>query len=142
MDVLELPEVRQRVDRFIQADLDNGIPDHVMSEGPFQVVLAADILEHIRQPEKMLDDIRKVLVPRGILIASVPNFGHWYARGRTVLGLFDYDQRGVLDQGHVRFFTRASFRRKLHNAGLSIVRYQATGLPLEVLTSSSGVARG
>jgi glycosyltransferase involved in cell wall biosynthesis len=140
VDVLELPEVRDRVDHFIQADLDQGIPDNVIAQGPFEVVLAADILEHVRAPEQMLRDIVKALVPRGILIASVPNFGHWYARMRTVLGIFDYDQRGVLDQGHVRFFTRASFLRRVRNAGLNVVRSEATGLPLEVLTSSSGIA--
>ena len=68
-----------------------------------------------------------------MLIASVPNFGHWYARTRTVLGLFDYDQRGVLDSGHVRFFTRRSLLRRLRNAGFNVVRQEATGLPLDVL---------
>ncbi len=71
-----------------------------------------------------------------VLIASVPNFGHWYARGRSALGLFDYDQRGVLDQGHVRFFTRRGILRRLRNAGFRIVQQEATGLPLEVLTTS------
>jgi hypothetical protein len=79
-----------------------------------------------------------ILVARGTLIASVPNFGHWYARGRVLLGLFDYDQRGVLDQGHVRFFTRRGLLRRLRNAGYQVVRSDSTGLPLEVLTRSGG----
>jgi hypothetical protein len=64
-----------------------------------------------------------------VLITSVPNFGRWYPRGRTALGRFDYDQRGLLDNGHVRFF----MRRGLRDAGFSIVRQKATGLPLDVL---------
>jgi SAM-dependent methyltransferase len=138
VDVLELPEVAGRVDRFIQADLDQGLPAEVTRQGPYQVALTADILEHVRTPERLLAEIREVLVPRGTLIASVPNFGHWYARGRVLLGLFDYDQRGVLDQGHVRFFTRRGLLRRLRNAGYQVVRSDSTGLPLEVLTRSGG----
>jgi 2-polyprenyl-3-methyl-5-hydroxy-6-metoxy-1,4-benzoquinol methylase len=134
VDVLELPKVRDRVDHFIQADLDNGLPLEAEAGGPYDVVLAADVLEHVRVPELILDQSRDLLAPRGVLVASVPNFGHWYARGRTALGLFDYDQRGILDRGHVRFFTRRSFLRSLRAAGFAIVRNEATGLPLETLT--------
>jgi hypothetical protein len=76
-------------------------------------------------------------VPRGNVIASVPNFGHWYSRGRTALGLFDYDQRGILDRGHVRFFTRRSFERLTSNAGFAPLRRHVTGLPLDVLTGAT-----
>jgi 2-polyprenyl-3-methyl-5-hydroxy-6-metoxy-1,4-benzoquinol methylase len=140
VDLVELPEISDRVDRFVQADLDQGLPSAVAEEGPYDVVLAADVLEHVREPERLLDEIRRQLVPHGLLIASVPNFGHWYARGRTVLGRFDYDQRGILDRGHVRFFTRHGILRRLRSAGFSVVRLETTGLPLEVLTSDSSRA--
>lgn len=141
VDVLEIEGVRERVDTFIQADLDRGLPDAVAASGPYDVVLCGDILEHVRQPEQLLEAIRELLAPTGLLIASVPNFGHWYARSRTALGLFDYDQRGVLDNGHVRFFTRRSLHRRLRNAGFDVVRQEATGLPLDVLASGSGPLR-
>ena len=138
VDLLELPEVGERVDRFIQGDLDEGLSQEVDDDGPFDVVLAADVLEHVRFPELALGQIRRVLAPRGVLITSIPNFGHWYARGRTALGLFDYDQRGILDQGHIRFFTRRSFLRRLRRAGFAVVRSETTGLPLDVLTHENG----
>jgi 2-polyprenyl-3-methyl-5-hydroxy-6-metoxy-1,4-benzoquinol methylase len=141
VDVLEIEGVRDRVDHFIQADLDRDLPDEVTARGPYDVVVCGDILEHVRQPEKLLESIRELLAPGGVLISSVPNFGHWYARTRTVLGLFDYDQRGVLDNGHVRFFTRRSLLRRLRNAGFTVVRQEATGLPLDVLASGAGPLR-
>jgi 2-polyprenyl-3-methyl-5-hydroxy-6-metoxy-1,4-benzoquinol methylase len=141
VDVLEIEGVRNRVDHFIQADLDRDLPAEVIARGPYDVVVCGDILEHVRQPEKVLESIRELLAPGGVLISSVPNFGHWYARTRTVLGLFDYDQRGVLDSGHVRFFTRRSLLRRLRNAGFSVVRQEATGLPLDVLASGAGPLR-
>jgi SAM-dependent methyltransferase len=109
-------------------------------DGRYGVVVGADVLEHVCEPERLLEEIRAVLVPRGVLIASVPNFGHWYSRGRTALGLFDYDQRVILDRGHVRFFTRRSFLRRLRQAGFTVVRHQATGLPLEVLSQGENSA--
>jgi 2-polyprenyl-3-methyl-5-hydroxy-6-metoxy-1,4-benzoquinol methylase len=142
VDVLEIEGVRDRVDRFIRADLDQGLPREVAESGPYDIVLCADILEHVRGPEQIMRQIRDLLAPGGILIVSVPNFGHWYARTRTVLGLFDYDQRGLLDNGHVRFFTRRSLLRRLRNAGFTVVRQEATGLPLDVLTGDgNGVLR-
>jgi 2-polyprenyl-3-methyl-5-hydroxy-6-metoxy-1,4-benzoquinol methylase len=138
VDVLELPGVRERVDRFIRADLDQGVPSELAHEPPFDVILAGDLLEHLREPERMLDQLHALLSPRGVLITSVPNFGHWYARGRTALGLFDYDQRGVLDQGHVRFFTRRGITRRLEQAGFEIVKQETTGLPLDVVLASGG----
>jgi 2-polyprenyl-3-methyl-5-hydroxy-6-metoxy-1,4-benzoquinol methylase len=134
VDVLEIDGVRDRVDDFIKADLDQGLPSEVTERGPYDVVLCADILEHVRFPEQVLRQIRDLLAPGGVLIASVPNFGHWYARTRTALGLFDYDQRGVLDNGHVRFFTRRGLMRRLRGAGFTVIRQEATGLPLDVLT--------
>jgi glycosyltransferase involved in cell wall biosynthesis len=134
VDVEELPEVRNRVDRFFQADLDRCLPEEIDELGPFDIILAADVLEHLRDPASLLNQVRPKLAPRGILIASVPNFGHWYARARVAAGLFDYDQRGVLDKGHLRFFTLRSFSRLLRNSGYAIVRRETTGLPLGVLT--------
>ena len=128
-----------RVDYFIQANLDRGLPDEVADGGPYEVVLCADILEHVRQPEQLLEAVRGLLAPGGVLIASVPNFGHWYARVRTALGLFDYDQRGVLDNGHVRFFTRRGLLRRLGaTLATTSAREEATGLPLDVLLDGEG----
>jgi 2-polyprenyl-3-methyl-5-hydroxy-6-metoxy-1,4-benzoquinol methylase len=136
VDAEDLPYVRDRCDAFYQADLDHGLPEEVAAGPPFDVVVCADVLEHLRRPEDMLNQLRTVLVSRGSVIASVPNFGHWYSRGRTALGLFDYDQRGILDHGHVRFFTRRSFERLTHNAGLTPLRHHVTGLPLDALTTA------
>ena len=141
VDVAALPGVTQRVDRFVQADLDRGLPVGIDDSGLFDVVIAADVIEHVREPERLLDEIRSVLVPRGALIASVPNFGHWYPRGRTALGMFDYDQRGILDRTHVRFFTRRGLLRRLRQAGFTPVRQTATGLPLEALSRGDSPIR-
>ena len=131
VDLVALEGVKDRVDRFVQADLEQGIPLEL--EGPFDAVLAADVLEHVRHPEQILDQIRPLLSPGGSVIASIPNFGHWYPRARVALGRFDYDRRGILDRDHVRFFTRRSFEQLVASNGYRPVRFNGTGLPLEVV---------
>jgi SAM-dependent methyltransferase len=123
--------VKERVDRFLEADLEQGLPPGLGE--PFDVVLAADVFEHVRTPEQLLEQIRTVLAPGGSLITSVPNFGHWYPRLRVAAGRFDYDRRGILDKDHVRFFTRRSFERLVTTNGYGVVRRTGTGLPVEVV---------
>jgi SAM-dependent methyltransferase len=123
--------VRDRVDEFVVANLDEGIPDTV-GDG-YDVVLAADVFEHVREPARLLAAAGHRLAPGGSVIASVPNFGHWYPRTRVALGRFDYDRRGILDRDHIRFFTRRSFERMATGAGFGVRRREAVGLPLEIV---------
>ncbi len=136
VDVDRFDGVEQRLDGFIQADLEHGIPDSVGSG--YDIVLCADVIEHVRDPRSLLHDAGRLVAAGGSVIASVPNFGHWYPRTRTALGLFDYDRRGILDATHIRFFTRRSFEHLIDDAGLVVVRREATGLPFDVAKRGSG----
>jgi SAM-dependent methyltransferase len=136
VDRTEVAGVRDRVASFVRADLDEGLPPEVGCG--FDVVLAADVLEHVRDPQRLLHDAKGALRPGGRLVVCVPNIAHWYPRFRTLFGLFDYDQRGILDRTHLRFFTRRSIKGLLEREGFSILREEPIGLPLEVLSSRSG----
>jgi 2-polyprenyl-3-methyl-5-hydroxy-6-metoxy-1,4-benzoquinol methylase len=141
VDLHAEPGVEARMERFVQADLEQGIPEQV-GDG-FDVVIGADVIEHVRDPEHLLADMSHRLRPGGTVIASVPNISHWYPRGRTALGLFDYDQRGILDATHLRFFTRRSFVRMVRQAGLEPLARRHTGLPFDALRldTTRGVGR-
>jgi 2-polyprenyl-3-methyl-5-hydroxy-6-metoxy-1,4-benzoquinol methylase len=131
VDMADEPGVRDRTNHFVRANLEEGIPDE--AGGDFDVVIAADVIEHVRRPDQLLTEMAHRLKVGGTIIASVPNISHWYPRGRTTLGLFDYDQRGILDTTHLRFFTRRSFTRLAHQAGLEPVARRHTGLPFDAL---------
>lgn len=131
IDREELPGVRERVGCFFVADLDRGIPDEA-GDG-YDIVLAADLLEHLRAPGELLAQMARRLARGGSIVTSVPNVGHWYPRARFALGMFDYDRRGILDQGHVRFFTRRSFERLARAGGLAVRRHEVVGLPIDVV---------
>ena len=140
VDLEPLDGVEDRVDVFYAADLERGIPSEVGTG--FDVVLAADVIEHVRTSEALLADIRSRVRPGGFVLASVPNIAHWYPRLRVASGRFGYDQRGILDRTHVRFFTRRSFVRVAEEAGLRCRRQEATGLPLDVLADTDGEPSG
>jgi methionine biosynthesis protein MetW len=132
--------VKDRVHRFVQADLDRGLPEEL--DGSYDLVVAADVLEHVRHPEQLLGQMGDRIAPGGALLLSVPNFGHWYPRARVLLGRFDYDRRGILDRDHVRFFTRRSLERLLTTGGFRIDRRGTTGLPIEVVDRGAEDAGG
>lgn len=134
VDIVAHPEVKERTDEFHVADLDFGLPAEVT--GKFDVILCGDVLEHVRRPDRLLARLPSLMTAQASVVASVPNFGHWYPRLRTALGRFDYDQRGILDTDHVRFFTRRSFSALCSRAGWKVVRSRTTGVPLEFMSSS------
>jgi SAM-dependent methyltransferase len=138
VDTAPEPETAERVDRLVVGDLDAGLPDEVVDVAPYDVVLAADVLEHLRDPDRLLRELHRVCTPDTILVASVPNIGHWYPRLRIGLGRFDYDHRGILDATHMRFFTWRSFRGMAYRAGWLVERRRATGLPLEIFEREGG----
>ena len=135
VDLIEHSGARERLHSFVAADLEQGIPEE--AGAGFDFVLAADVLEHVSDPGRLLAQSRERLAPGGTVLASVPNFAHWYPRARVALGRFDYDRRGILDATHLRFFTRRSFERLARDAGFRVLRSEATGLPLEVLDRSA-----
>jgi glycosyltransferase involved in cell wall biosynthesis len=131
VDVNEFDGVRERTDVFVQADLNEGIPAKVGSG--FNVVLLADVLEHVMNPGNLMNQVRETLAPSGTALLCVPNIAHWYPRFRSTLGVFDYDQRGILDSTHLRFFTRRSLIKLLKRSGFAIRRIEPIGLPFDAL---------
>ncbi|MDT0215269.1 bifunctional glycosyltransferase/class I SAM-dependent methyltransferase [Rothia sp. ARF10] len=132
VDLVKHDGIAERVDGFVEADLNQGLP--VEAGSGYDVVVAGDVLEHVIDPDALMADMVGRLATDGQILVSVPNFGHWYPRARSASGTFDYDQRGPLDRGHVRFFTRRSFERLIANAGLRIVERRTVGSPIDVLS--------
>ena len=117
------------------------VEDFAMTAERFDVVVLADVLEHTVTPERVLAEVRGRLAPGGTVLVSIPNFAHWYPRLRVAAGRFDYDRRGILDRGHVRFFTDRSFRRLAADAGYRIPARGVTGLPIEVAERGGAAGR-
>jgi len=96
----------------------------------FDAVLAADTFEHLNDYHAALARVHEALREGGRLFVSIPNVAHLYVRLAILFGRFPYADRGILDRTHRRFFTRASLRDELRQAGFAIVRETVSTVPL------------
>jgi 2-polyprenyl-3-methyl-5-hydroxy-6-metoxy-1,4-benzoquinol methylase len=99
----------------------------------FDVVIFADVLEHLIDPEKVLRRALPTLRPNGQVIISVPNVANVVVRLALLFGHFDYTDRGILDRTHLRFFTLASLRRLVDDCAFQIVRLFPTPIPVQIV---------
>jgi 2-polyprenyl-3-methyl-5-hydroxy-6-metoxy-1,4-benzoquinol methylase len=86
----------------------------------FDVVLAGDVLEHCRQPELVLLQLHDLLNPSGYVVISLPNIAHADVRLALLTGKFEYRPAGLLDQTHLRFFTRDTITSFLNDNDFDI----------------------
>jgi 2-polyprenyl-3-methyl-5-hydroxy-6-metoxy-1,4-benzoquinol methylase len=89
----------------------------------FDVVLMGDVLEHLRYPIKVLQQVRPLLRSEGYAVICLPNVAHWVTRLQIALGQFNYQPIGTLDATHLRFFTLSSARQMIEAAGFRLLRF-------------------
>ena len=93
---------------------------------PFDVVIFADVLEHVVDPGSFLQWARRALVAGGRVIASVPNVAHWSVRLDLLRGRFNYQPVGIRDSTHLRWFTGETVRSLFESNGLRVISLQHT----------------
>jgi 2-polyprenyl-3-methyl-5-hydroxy-6-metoxy-1,4-benzoquinol methylase len=135
VDVLpERPE-ENALERYFSANLDEGIGpviDSLKGER-FDRVLLLDVLEHLRYPERILQQCHEVLDWDGHLIVSLPNVANITVRLMLLFGQFNYTERGILDKTHLWFFTRKTAARLIERNGYKILEEKVTVMPLELV---------
>lgn len=99
---------------------DESILGQAAVDGPFDAIVCADVLEHLRDPWATMRRLRPLLAPGGAVLVSLPNVAHWSIRFRLLLGQFEYTDGLLRDRTHLRFFTLTSARRLFSAAGYVI----------------------
>jgi 2-polyprenyl-3-methyl-5-hydroxy-6-metoxy-1,4-benzoquinol methylase len=100
--------------------------------GPFDVIMFADVLEHLADPYDLLRIAKTALAPTGAIVASVPNVAHWSVRSDLLRGKFEYRKWGIMDATHLRWFTAASIRFLFASVGLTVdAERVTTGIDLD-----------
>ena len=125
-DVGHLPELRRRFSGAAIVDV-QGL---TRLPGDHDVMIMADVLDHLINPEHILRMAHDALRPGGRLLVSVPNVAHLYVRLVLLFGRFPYAERGILDRTHRVFFTRRSTRELLARCGFAIERETVSTVPL------------
>lgn len=95
----------------------------------FDVVVCADVLEHLADPAAGLSSAARLCRPGGAVVISVPNVAYWQARLRLLLGVWRYEPTGLFDSGHLRFLTQATLIELVEGSGLRIERCQPARPP-------------
>lgn len=106
---------RKRLAHVVQADLQHAD----LGDQHFDVIIFADVLEHVPWPVGVLRNYLRWLAPNGTVIISLPNVGLWSVRLAHLFGRWQYEETGILDRTHLRFFTRKSARWLLEQCSLS-----------------------
>ena len=124
-----LPDLRSRFDQAVITDLEkvDRLPAGV------RAVVLADVLEHLRDPASVLRLVKGALASGGWLFVSVPNIANITVRLGLLFGVFEYRDRGILDNTHLRFYTLRTIRREIENAGFRIEAVRGSSIPLRLI---------
>jgi 2-polyprenyl-3-methyl-5-hydroxy-6-metoxy-1,4-benzoquinol methylase len=122
-------EARKVVSRLILGDLDTLELSEALPGARFDAILCADVLEHLKDPVRVLRGLRPLVAPGGFLVASVPNIAHVSVLAELLEGRFRYRPLGLLDETHLRFFTRDSLLASFEQGGFDVTHLER--LPLE-----------
>ncbi|MDO9041544.1 MAG: class I SAM-dependent methyltransferase [Desulfocapsaceae bacterium] len=99
---------------------------HTQEHGPFDAIFMSQVIEHIADPSATLRALKDLLHPDGALIISTCSIVHWKCRLQILLGRWEYEDYGIFDRTHLRFFTIKSFRQLLEESGYTVVDFSYT----------------
>jgi glycosyltransferase involved in cell wall biosynthesis len=134
------PKTVQFSARTIEADIEQYNFDDEM--GRIDTILLLDIIEHLNQPEALLDKLRqRYAQDNARLIITTANISFFIVRFSLFLGQFNYNKRGILDMDHKRLFTFASLRRTLRNSGYEIIEERGIPAPYPLAVGDNAVSR-
>lgn len=117
----EVAQARQHLDAAHAGTFEEGLPSGWSRP---DCLILADVLEHLQNPWATLSQWSEILLPGGYLVASVPNVAHKSVWSQLLRGRWDYQDSGIMDRTHLRFFTRKTAIELLQGAGLRLLSWQ------------------
>jgi|TARA_Y100000310_G_scaffold240959_1_gene244868 2-polyprenyl-3-methyl-5-hydroxy-6-metoxy-1,4-benzoquinol methylase len=113
-------------------DLDSEKPKY--PKNSFDIIIMADIIEHLKDSLGIVRYFMQFLKKGGIMILSTANVANIYVRMKLLFGKFDYEERGIMDKTHLRFFTLKTFRQLAKQSNLKIIKEDFTPIPLPMVS--------
>jgi 2-polyprenyl-3-methyl-5-hydroxy-6-metoxy-1,4-benzoquinol methylase len=110
-----------KLDRVIEGTFSVQLPE--LKEQRFDVICFNDVLEHMANPERALLECKQFLNPQGLVVASLPNILFFYQISKILIEQdWKYEDAGIMDSTHLRFFTKKSIIRLFESSGYEISR--------------------
>jgi SAM-dependent methyltransferase len=104
-----------------------------ISDLRFDLIIVADVLEHLINPDEILFQLISILEKDGLIFISVPNVANLTMRISLLFGRFNYSDRGILDRTHLRFFTQRTFTALISSNQVEKVQVGVTPIPFEIV---------
>lgn len=104
-------------------------------------IVFADVLEHLIEPALVLNRMARITKPDGTLLFSIPNMAHASIRLQLLQGNFDYEDEGILDRTHLRFYTKKTIVELVERAGLYLRELDATTFDIPESIVNEALAR-
>jgi glycosyltransferase involved in cell wall biosynthesis len=123
---------RKNYTHYVKVDLDSFADFTSLNIKP-DTVLLLDILEHLKQPERLIHHLRDILRPESRLIITLPNVAFFSVRVKLLFGFFNYGSRGTMDHTHLRFFTFSSIVAMLKSEGYKITHVRGIPAPFPLV---------
>jgi 2-polyprenyl-3-methyl-5-hydroxy-6-metoxy-1,4-benzoquinol methylase len=121
-------QAEEHCERVVVGDVETlGVHEELGRER-FDVIVFGDVLEHLRDPLRTLERLKPLLLPEGYVVASIPNVAHGSVRLALLQGRFQYRPLGLLDNTHLRFFTRETAEQLFSDAGFEVGKLERTTL--------------
>jgi 2-polyprenyl-3-methyl-5-hydroxy-6-metoxy-1,4-benzoquinol methylase len=126
--LVEQIRARPGVHEALQHDLSAGpLP---FGDGTFAAVFAGEIIEHLVDTRRFLDELRRVLRPGGLLVLTTPNLASFENRVRLLFGVYPaWLEYELSSQGHVRAYTKRTLRSHLRATGFSVESIAGNWVP-------------
>lgn len=119
----KVAEVASHITDIRQGDVENMVIPYEQKQ--FDYIICADVLEHLRDPEATVRRFMPYLKDDGHFLISLPNIRHQAVILMLALqGRFDYDDSGILDRTHIKFFTKDTAIEMLERAGLEVLKVE------------------
>lgn len=105
-------------ERTVQANLEDPQWAAPLAGERFDAIICADVLEHLRDPRPLLNQLHGFLKPGGSVLMSLPNASHLTVVASLLGGRFPYQKNGLLDHTHLKFYGREDLDALLRECGL------------------------
>lgn len=121
----EAERASQYLDRVFVSDLNEWTPDSLEK---FDLIVCSHVLEHLYQPEQLLQRLRPALEEGGTLAVALPNLLFWKERLQLLRGRFRYTEGGIMDSTHFRFYDYVTAQELIRSGGFRVTQAQADGV--------------
>ena len=111
-------EALQYAQKMIVGDIESLEWEEKIGEDKFDYIIFADVLEHLRNPTKILKIVQKYLQESGSIIISIPNVAHSAILIDLLQDKFIYKDVGLLDNTHIKLFTKTTLDTMINECGL------------------------